>query len=70
MAFFKGGDGGFHRLDGSYVPYEPVTHVLCDGCGAKELPLKLKGEIGRHWDTGYKWAPRFGGRCHSCKEEC
>lgn len=69
MAYFDGGLHGWNSNAG-YVPAKPNTRVLCDPCGEVELPLKPKGERGRHWDTGFKWAPIYGAPCNRCGENC
>ena len=65
MAYFNGGAGGYYWL-GRYTPLVKTTRVLCEACGEIELPLKPAGTIGRHWDTGFKWAPWYGCACHRC----
>ena len=72
MAYFeqRGAMHGWWRSDGGYVPAAPVGRILCDDCGESELPLKPKGTIGRHWDTGFKWAPHYGAPCHRCGNGC
>ena len=67
MAYFNGGTGGYYWL-GKYVPYVKTTKVYCDDCAEKTIPLKPKGEIGRHWHTDFKWAPHYGGdtKCGVC----
>lgn len=67
MAYFNGGIHGWNS-PGGYVPPKPTTRVLCDDCAEIELPLKPKGTLGRHWDTGYKWAPHYGAACHRCQQ--
>jgi hypothetical protein len=71
MAYFKGGDGGYYWL-GEYKPFVPISHICCDACAETYVPLKPKGTIGRHWDSGYKWAPWYGGKatCAHCGKEC
>lgn len=65
MSYFNGGIHGWNGPKG-YVPAQPCTRVLCDDCAEIELPLKPRGTIGRHWDTGFKWAPYYGAPCHRC----
>ena len=69
MAYFNGGIHGTWTKDG-YVPAAPNTRTLCDECAEIELPLKPKGTMGRHWDTGFRWAPRYGAACHKCSKLC
>lgn len=68
MAYFNGGLHGWNSPTG-YIPAAKCTRVLCDACAEIELPLKPKGEIGRHWDTDFKWAPRYGAACHRCGKD-
>ena len=68
MAYFNGGIHGWNGPDG-YVPPEPCTAVYCDGCAEQAIPLPPKtGERDgqRHWDTDFRWAPRYGAPCHNC----
>jgi hypothetical protein len=69
MAYFDGGIHGWNGPNG-YVPAKPNTRILCDKCGETELPLKPEGQIGRHWETGFKWAPHYGAPCHACGTAC
>jgi hypothetical protein len=69
MTYFNGGTGGYYWM-GKYVPLEKTTRILCDDCAEKELPLKPKGAAGRHWGTGFKWAPRYGAKCSRCERKC
>ncbi len=70
MAYFNGTIHGLNNpLTGRYEPGEKCTRVLCDDCAEIELPLKPKGTVGRHWDTGFKWAPWYGAKCHRCNRE-
>lgn len=72
MAYFNGGTGGYHWL-GRYVPLVRTTLVYCDTCGPKLIPgYRHEVEFGRHFDTGFKWAPRYGGntKCNGCGKEC
>lgn len=64
MAYFNGSSPHAEH-------YVPVTKVYCDTCAETELPLKPKGTIGRHWDTGFRWAPWYGGgrKCDKCGKE-
>ena len=71
MTYFNGGTGGGYWM-GKYVPLVPVTRIYCDACAETEIPLPKKdpGGVpgGRHWDTGFKWAPVYGGGavCAKC----
>jgi hypothetical protein len=68
MAYFNGGGGGYYWL-GRYVPLAKTTLVYCDACAETKIPLPGKpGDIGRHWETDFKWAPRYGGGtcCSGC----
>jgi hypothetical protein len=69
MAYFDGGIHGMNTVAG-YIPAKPNTRILCDDCAEPVLPLKPKGTIGRHWGTGFRWAPRYGAPCGRCLERC
>ncbi len=56
-------------------PGKAHTHTYCDKCAETEIPLPKKEAWkdrpgGRHWDTGFKWAPRWGGPCDKCWKDC
>jgi len=67
MAYFNGGLHGWNSPNG-YVPPEPCTKVYCDKCAdGGAVPMdqsKPKGQ--QHWDTGFRWAPVYGSKCHQC----
>ena len=71
MTYFNGGTGGEYWM-GNYIPFIPVTRIYCDDCAETEIPLPRKDpanpQIGRHWGTGFKWAPWYGGGnvCAKC----
>jgi hypothetical protein len=69
MAYFDGTLHGWNGPNG-YERGKPHTKTFCDECAEIELPLKPKGEIGRHWDTDFKWAPIWGGACDKCGKPC
>lgn len=69
MAYFDGDMHGIWTASG-YKAGKPHTCTLCDDCAEEELPLKPRGEIGRHWDTGFKWAPTYGAPCDKCGRRC
>ena len=69
MAYFNG--KGVTGMDGVFR-YVPMTALYCDQCAETQIPLPKAGpvardpEIGRHWDTDFKWAPHYGAHCHTC----
>lgn len=71
MTYFNGTLHGFNDARG-YHPPEPLTAIYCDPCAETAIPLPETGprgdRVGRHWGTGFKWAPRFGGesKCKRC----
>jgi len=76
MAYFDGGIHGWNGPNG-YVAPAPQTKLFCDPCAEEEVPLRpktgvLDQDIGRHWDTGFKWAPIYGGGsvCQACGKAC
>jgi hypothetical protein len=82
MAYFNGTLHGFNG-PGGYVPPVQTTAVYCNTCAEAAIPLptmeehtKKRGQGGawspggRHWDTGFKWVPHYGAKCHKCGEEC
>jgi hypothetical protein len=75
MTYFNGGDGGYYWL-GQYVPLTTTTRIYCDVCADAAIPLPPHGpngdSIGRHWETGFKWAPYYGGNaiCTRCGKPC
>lgn len=75
MAYFNGGSGGYYWL-GKYIPLVRTTAIYCDPCAETAIPLPEFGrngdKVGRHWETGYKWAPHYGGGavCHDCGKAC
>ena len=74
MAYFNGDLHG-SWISGTYDPGKPHTKTYCDGCAETEIPLPAKetwqgSPGGRHWDTGFKWAPRYGAPCDKCGEGC
>lgn len=67
MAYF---DGDLHFSNISSRPFQPNTRVYCDDCAETAIPLAgQKGDVGRHWNTGFKWAPYYGAPCHICKRD-
>lgn len=72
-AYFNGGLHGWNDARG-YHPPERTTAVYCGGCAPAAIPLPDVGPDGRtgsrHWQTGFKWAPRYGAACHQCGEAC
>lgn len=72
------GSGGFRNWsNGEWVPYVAPDKFYCDECAETQIPLPTKEAFlaqypgrspgGRHQDTGFKWAPYFGGdTCCSC----
>ena len=76
MAYFNGDMHGWNDpLTGQYDPGKAHTHTYCDKCAETEIPLPKKEAWkdrpgGRHWDTGFKWAPRWGGPCDKCGKDC
>lgn len=70
MPYFNGGLHGFNTASG-YVPPAPVTAIYCDACAETCIPLPPKtgkNDGQRHWDTGFRWCPSYGGNiaCTSC----
>lgn len=75
MCYFNGRLHGSMNLEtGAYVAPPPVTRVYCDGCAEAAIPLPETGPhgdaFGRHFDTGFSWAPRYGGPCDECGRAC
>lgn len=70
MTYYNGGGGG--SWIGESIPIIPVTAIYCDPCAETAIPLPDKGpngdSVGRHWNTGFKWAPLYGGNsiCSKC----
>jgi hypothetical protein len=68
MTYFNGNPGNMWL--GEWHPGTPVTRIYCDECAETEIPLPPREEkpIGRHYDTGFKWAPYYGGStvCLKC----
>lgn len=69
MVYYNGGDHGWSDADGYHAP-EPTTRVYADECAGAAIPLPEFGPPGpggelrtgnRHWGTGFKWAPWYGG---------
>jgi hypothetical protein len=68
MPYFNGGLHGWNDSAG-YHPPAPCTARYCDGCAEDAIPLAgNSGDVGRHWKTGFKWAPYYGGDapCDCC----
>ena len=67
-------NAGFLDAQGKPRKHKPLTHMYCDVCAEARIPLPAAGpvainpRIGRHWDTGFTWAPYFGGdaTCSKC----
>lgn len=59
---------------GRPAPQPARALVYCDVCAPCAIPLPAVGRDGRtgsrHWETGFKWAPRYGGtrKCDCCQE--
>ena len=77
MCYFNNDTGGRQSLDtGAWIPYVAPTLIYCDDCAETQIPLPEHGpngdRVGRHWDTGFKWAPYYGGttRCCACNKPC
>ena len=53
-------------------PENPATY--CDDCAATAIPLPEFGPDGRkgsrHYETGFRWAPHYGGSCDKCGKDC
>lgn len=74
MAYFDGTIHGWNDKDG-YHHGKPHTKTFCDACAETAIPLPSKetwtGQPGgRHWGTGFKWAPVYGGKCDKCGKDC
>lgn len=68
MAYFDGGLHGWNDGAGYHSP-ATTTRVLCDDCAETEIPLTgAPGDLGRHWESGFRWASRYGGKtaCSCC----
>lgn len=69
MAYFNGGLHGWNDAAGYHAP-EPCTAVYCNGCAETAISLPETGpngdKVGRHWETGFKWAPHYGKPCDVC----
>ena len=74
MVYFNGGLHGWNDpRTGRYIAPERTTRIYCDDCAETEIPLapadKSEPSWGRrHYDTGFRWAPHYGGRtpCMAC----
>jgi hypothetical protein len=69
--------GAMHGVNSArgFVPPAPITRILCEPCAEIELTPTVfggqpKGTRGRHWGTGWKWAPHYGGPCDRCGAPC
>lgn len=76
MAYFDGGLHGYNGPNGYVAPLK-TTRVYCDDCAESSIPLPATGpngdRVGRHWATGFKWAPYYGGEdghCVQCSKAC
>lgn len=74
MVYFNGGIHGRNTAQG-YIAPEPTTAIYCDDCAREAIPLPQTTRMneGReHWDTGFRWAPYYGGetKCHKCERKC
>jgi hypothetical protein len=73
MAYFDGRIHGWNDSKG-YHAGEPHTATYCDACAPEAIPLPELGKDGRkgsrHWGTGFKWAPHYGGPCKECGRAC
>jgi len=66
--YFNGTMHGWNDHKG-YHPPKRTTAVYCDGCAETEIPLPPETTDNRgrrHWDSGFKWAPHYGGFCTKC----
>jgi len=76
MPYFNGSGGDVWL--GKRTPLIPMTRLYCDACAESAIPLPTPEEHaliypgrspgGRHWNTGFKWAPYYGGDacCTAC----
>lgn len=59
---------------GKPAPQPATPRLYCDACAESAIPLPATGPDGRegsrHWETGFRWAPYYGGSkpCDSCGE--
>jgi len=62
----------YHSFMGKPAPQPALRLVYCDVCAPSAIPLPVTGPDGRkasrHWETEFKWAPRYGGgrQCDCC----
>jgi hypothetical protein len=70
--YFNGGIHGWNDSKLGYIAPEKTTRIYCDECAETEIPLPKTGpygdRVGRHFDTGFRWAPHYGGStpCTKC----
>lgn len=73
MAYFNGsmsGPGLVRQV------HKPMTRLYCDNCAEASIPLPPVNELRgvykgqQHYDTEFRWAPRYGAPCMNCGKDC
>lgn len=75
MTYFNG-NMSKHDFAGERMERVRVSRLYCDDCAETAIPLPATGPngdgVGRHWHTGFSWAPYYGGaaKCMTCGKPC